>query len=336
MTDFGISGRALTRGVTTEGGRGTPSYRAPELLKGTRRYTDKVDLWALGCIVYENMTGEKAFPGDFAVASYTGHGLPQLHLPWSSQPWENIVRHTIKVLLDSDPLQRPTAAEVVDLFTFYMSLLVPPLAMTVFHCTAGLSYDEWNSLRIRCSNKIEWLFEFAECHKRKGEKSVANALFDEMVVHYLDNVQQFSGTDRATDTFARPTRGFVRDRDIAITISLFEKILGYIPEWSLAWVCCQMASYLTSGDNDNWERAISVCKQALEVDQGNAILPILLSNLYAGCQRYFDAILTEDQFLYHCPQINIPRLESSLFAFYARVLLSDEACVGDMARLLHS
>ena len=54
IADFGLarifSGSQMTNKVVTLW------YRAPELLLGERYYTDKVDIWSLGCIFYEIMT----------------------------------------------------------------------------------------------------------------------------------------------------------------------------------------------------------------------------------------------------------------------------------------
>ena len=36
-------------------------YRAPELLLGQTKYTNKVDIWALGCIFYYMQTGKTLF-----------------------------------------------------------------------------------------------------------------------------------------------------------------------------------------------------------------------------------------------------------------------------------
>src|SRR5947207_15755970 len=49
LADFGISAPSLTAGVTTAFSKGTAYYRAPELLSETPKFTNKVDLWALGC-----------------------------------------------------------------------------------------------------------------------------------------------------------------------------------------------------------------------------------------------------------------------------------------------
>ncbi|VDM23629.1 unnamed protein product [Hydatigera taeniaeformis] len=39
-------------------------YRAPELLYGARRYTESVDLWAVGCILGELINNSPLFPGE--------------------------------------------------------------------------------------------------------------------------------------------------------------------------------------------------------------------------------------------------------------------------------
>lgn len=39
-------------------------YRAPELLVGDTNYGKAVDVWAIGCIFMELITGKPLFPGD--------------------------------------------------------------------------------------------------------------------------------------------------------------------------------------------------------------------------------------------------------------------------------
>ena len=39
-------------------------YRAPELLYGARKYTEGVDLWAVGCIFGELLNNSPLFPGE--------------------------------------------------------------------------------------------------------------------------------------------------------------------------------------------------------------------------------------------------------------------------------
>ena len=39
-------------------------YRAPELLVGAQSYSKPVDIWAIGCIFYELVSGRALFTGD--------------------------------------------------------------------------------------------------------------------------------------------------------------------------------------------------------------------------------------------------------------------------------
>ena len=69
LGDFGIA-RDLRDHDLTETGLtvGTYAYMAPELVKGERGITGQVDLYALGCVLFEMMTGRTPFLGDnFAV-----------------------------------------------------------------------------------------------------------------------------------------------------------------------------------------------------------------------------------------------------------------------------
>lgn len=38
-------------------------YRAPEVLLGSPRYDESIDMWALGCILGELYLGKPVFPG---------------------------------------------------------------------------------------------------------------------------------------------------------------------------------------------------------------------------------------------------------------------------------
>ena len=76
---------------TTRYSRGTACYRAPEILKTPAKYNNKADMWALGCIVYELSTREKAFPNDWAILEYSTSrvelgSISALHEGWQKWP----------------------------------------------------------------------------------------------------------------------------------------------------------------------------------------------------------------------------------------------------------
>jgi len=39
-------------------------YRAPEILLGGQHYSTSVDIWSIGCIFAELISGQPLFPGD--------------------------------------------------------------------------------------------------------------------------------------------------------------------------------------------------------------------------------------------------------------------------------
>lgn len=66
VTDFGLAKRAAGAELTqTNAVMGTPSYMSPEQAKGETKFVGpQADVWALGVILYECLTGTKPFVGD--------------------------------------------------------------------------------------------------------------------------------------------------------------------------------------------------------------------------------------------------------------------------------
>jgi serine/threonine protein kinase len=72
ISDFGLmSAGTTTQAKTTLSGRGKQGYRAPELLLDSQQcYNKKVDIWSLGCILYELSVGTKPFSTDWATLQF--------------------------------------------------------------------------------------------------------------------------------------------------------------------------------------------------------------------------------------------------------------------------
>jgi len=84
---------------------GTAAYMAPEQARG--RATDKrADIWAYGCVLYEMLTGRRAFPGDDVSDVYVA--VLRDEPDWSALPADTppSIRRFLKRALSKDPKLR--------------------------------------------------------------------------------------------------------------------------------------------------------------------------------------------------------------------------------------
>jgi serine/threonine protein kinase len=70
LLDFGVARRRQATQIMTRTGSlvGTPEYMAPEQARGERNLTPATDVFALGCVVYECLTGRPPFIADHVAA----------------------------------------------------------------------------------------------------------------------------------------------------------------------------------------------------------------------------------------------------------------------------
>ncbi len=81
---------------------GTASYMSPEQAKG-KPVDGRADIWAYGCVHYELLTGQKAFPGDSAVEAMAA--VISREPDWSLLPPGSPVE-LLRLCLQKDPRQR--------------------------------------------------------------------------------------------------------------------------------------------------------------------------------------------------------------------------------------
>lgn len=119
LADFGLTSEGTVKRVhTTSNRRGTPSYRAPELLGANPIYNNKVDIWSIGCILYELCRCRKAFCDGFAVLHYQNNVQLAIKLDgtFSEDDNKNISRR-IKLILQVERQQRSYASHFLTLFS---------------------------------------------------------------------------------------------------------------------------------------------------------------------------------------------------------------------------
>ncbi len=114
LLDFGLARDAESRRVTFHGftpAMGTPDYMAPEQVKG-KRGDERTDIYSLGAILYEMLTGAAPFKGDNALAIMNARVVgdpvaPRKLNPSLSPQAEEIVLRA----MERDPARRyPSAA----------------------------------------------------------------------------------------------------------------------------------------------------------------------------------------------------------------------------------
>ncbi len=108
LTDFGIARATDGSGHTRTGEvMGTPQYLAPEQALG-RPVTGATDLYALGVVGFEMLTGTRPFDGDSAVATALSH-INDAPPPLPDHVTDPL-RAAIEACLAKEPAQRPASA----------------------------------------------------------------------------------------------------------------------------------------------------------------------------------------------------------------------------------
>jgi serine/threonine protein kinase/tetratricopeptide (TPR) repeat protein len=115
ILDFGVARAAAALAVTSTGTiLGTPGYTAPEQVRGGREVDARADVFALGCVLFECLSGRAPFRGEHVMsvlAKVLLEDPPRLcdvapHAP----PMLELV---VSRLLHKDPTRRPGDASVV-------------------------------------------------------------------------------------------------------------------------------------------------------------------------------------------------------------------------------
>jgi eukaryotic-like serine/threonine-protein kinase len=113
LTDFGVSRLVDATRCTVSGlALGTPAFLAPEQVRG-RRLGPAIDIYALGLVLLEALTGTKEYPGG-AVESAVARLHRSPHIP-PTLPAR--LRFLLRAMTVDDPAVRPDAATVASRLT---------------------------------------------------------------------------------------------------------------------------------------------------------------------------------------------------------------------------
>jgi len=115
LTDFGIAKDSDMTGLTSANSTvGTASYMSPEQCRGERDLTPKSDLYALGVVLYELLTGRKPFTAENAMDMFIQHVSGTFERParivMDIPPWLDTL---VCQLMEKKPEHRPADARTV-------------------------------------------------------------------------------------------------------------------------------------------------------------------------------------------------------------------------------
>src|SRR5207237_842302 len=136
LLDFGILRSSDISDGHTKAGRvmGTPHYMAPEQAVGSKNLDHRVDLYALGVVLFECLTGTLPFDADseMALIQLQAHAAPPDLLeraPWIQRP----IAEVVKRALAKRPEDRfASAAELVKaLEAAYQKAKTVPTSMSI-------------------------------------------------------------------------------------------------------------------------------------------------------------------------------------------------------------
>ncbi|HEY0477110.1 MAG TPA: protein kinase, partial [Kofleriaceae bacterium] len=109
VLDFGIAQKAGRTQLTQTGTMiGTPGYMAPEQARSKAAIDARADVFALGCVLFECLTGAPAFEGDSAIAvlgKILFDQAPRVSALWPEVPED--LDALVARMLDKEPALRP-------------------------------------------------------------------------------------------------------------------------------------------------------------------------------------------------------------------------------------
>jgi Protein kinase domain/Ankyrin repeats (3 copies) len=181
--------------ITTEFQRGTPGFRAPELL-GTSHFSNRVDIWAIGCILYEIVTRQKLFQTDFEVWNINHEADPEylsklkltgvILLPNIAH---SHVSECLRGLLQKDPRKRPSALSLNTLFESYCSLWDTSVAKVMEQTSLCPSYVEWKERISNVSAGTDFVTIVLDCYRSLNpEKDTVKRLLEIYIEKFPDHI----------------------------------------------------------------------------------------------------------------------------------------------------
>lgn len=252
LSDFGVAKGVVGVSRMTHVGTivGTPHYMSPEQARG-QTVDERSDLYSLGVVFYEMLTGSLPYQGEDAVAIALKHiGAPIPHLPLQFHAYQKI----LDTFLAKDPEQRfqnghdiIDAIELVEANTRTAHITTSASeslsVFALFNALIGATHNafkwRWNKLKNRRWSKERGFFQHA---------SAENSIFSDEVSSTIiaTRIEQAANIDRFTTLHYQPP---------------LKKILGFIAAMSILWCTFSLLTYKkytlkTASETSTWQKVI--------------------------------------------------------------------------------
>ncbi len=166
LSDFGIARDANATAITAAGRTvGTFAYMSPEQIRGKPEVTLKSDLYSLGCVMFELLTGQTPFTADSEANMLFKHLQEEpprvMSLAMDCPVWMDSV---VMSLLEKEPEERPRDAEAVQLALSEVHEKVAAQTSVVKHTASG------GPTAITVDKDARDLIEFLQKDQKKKRK----------------------------------------------------------------------------------------------------------------------------------------------------------------------
>merc|ERR1712007_151306 len=114
ICDFGLTESMDRTHITKQNNGGSPRYMAPELFDCKTKITEKIDIWAMGCIFVEVFGGPLPYEAISTLAELTREVLVHKRPPLIPANIGEPVRKIFRSCLTFDQRLRPTSKQVFE------------------------------------------------------------------------------------------------------------------------------------------------------------------------------------------------------------------------------
>jgi tetratricopeptide (TPR) repeat protein len=287
IVDFGIASQATSkRPMVTRYSRGTEGYRAPELIVDPYVFTNKVDIWATGCILFELLTGQMLFKSDFAIRDYfLSQTNPDIVVPDVLSVRLFHFNSMMDEMLSRDYSERPDAAQLNPIIEMYCVLLLHSIGLGPGNLPPSIpSYVTWKKLLTVSRNESEFLLRLAEWYTTAAHFHFSITLLTKLVIQTPGDKKFIERLDKVYDA----------NGDLELAVSGWTALVEKYPFKG------RLHDQLTNSckKKGNWDVAIDVWRNIALKHPNNKRLAMTLGEVVANAAKergYWEVAISELQ-----------------------------------------